>query len=104
MNERALEPKRTVTKVVPRGCAPRKEKVVAFCRQNISIINRVTGGNHTGACKELSCGGGGGGGGGGSMRLSVDWITLRVHDVGKNLALIFYIVTTSIMVSKRPHR
>ena len=33
-------------------------------------------------------------------RLSTDWITLRVHDVGKNLALIFLIVTTSIFVSK----
>ena len=33
-------------------------------------------------------------------RLSVDWITLRVHGVGKNLALIFFIVTTSILVSK----
>ena len=33
-------------------------------------------------------------------RLSVDWRTLRVHDVEKNLALIFFIVTTSILVSK----
>ena len=33
-------------------------------------------------------------------RLSVDWITLRVHGVEKNLALIFFIVTTSILVSK----
>ena len=33
-------------------------------------------------------------------RLSVDWITLRVHDVEKNLAVIFFIVTTSILVSK----
>ena len=29
-------------------------------------------------------------------RLSVDWITLWVHVVGKNLALILFIVTTSI--------
>ena len=35
-------------------------------------------------------------------RPSVDWITLRVHGVGKNLALIFFIVTTSILVSKWP--
>ena len=34
------------------------------------------------------------------MRLSTGWITLRVHDVGKNLAVIFLIVTTSILVSK----
>ena len=33
-------------------------------------------------------------------RLSTNWITLRVHDVGKNLALIFLIVTNSILVSK----
>ena len=33
-------------------------------------------------------------------RLSTNWITLWVHDVGKNLALIFLIVTTSILVSK----
>ena len=33
-------------------------------------------------------------------RLSFDWITLRVHDVEKNLALIFFNVTTSIVVSK----
>ena len=33
-------------------------------------------------------------------RLSTDWITLWVHDVGNNLALIFLIVTTSILVSK----
>ena len=37
------------------------------------------------------------------MRLSVDWITIRVHDVEKNLALIFFIVNTSILVSKWPH-
>ena len=35
-----------------------------------------------------------------NRRPSVDWITLRVHSVGKNLALIFFIVTTSILVSK----
>ena len=34
------------------------------------------------------------------MRLSTDWITLWVHGVGKNLALIFFTVTTSILVSK----
>ena len=34
------------------------------------------------------------------MRLSTDWSTLRVHGVGKNLALIFVIATTSILVSK----
>ena len=33
-------------------------------------------------------------------RPSVDWITLRVHDVGKNLAQIFFIVINPILVSK----
>ena len=33
-------------------------------------------------------------------RPSFDWITPRVHGVEKNLALIFFIVTTSILVSK----
>ena len=35
-------------------------------------------------------------------RLSTDWRTIRVHGVGKNLALIFCIVTTLILVSKWP--
>ena len=38
-----------------------------------------------------------------NMSLFVDWITLWVHGVEKNLALIFFIVTTSILVSKWPH-
>ena len=37
------------------------------------------------------------------MRLSTDWITLRVHDVEKNLAPFIFIVTTSILVSKWRH-
>ena len=32
--------------------------------------------------------------------LSTDWSTLRVHGIGENLALIFFIVTTLILVSK----
>ena len=37
------------------------------------------------------------------MRLSVEWITLWVHNVEKNLGLIFFIVTNSILVKKWPH-
>ena len=37
------------------------------------------------------------------MRLSTNWSTLRVHVVRKNLALLFFMVTTSILVSKWLH-
>ena len=37
-------------------------------------------------------------------RLSTDWSKLRVYSIGKNLALLIFIVTTSILVSKWPHK
>ena len=46
---------------------------------------------------------GSGGNVGSSRRLSADWSTRRVCGVGKNLALMFLNVTTSILLSKLLH-